>query len=101
MSCDPVFVGGLNLVESSIELRYLPYRKMFGATAFVDVGATGLDANPLHDGVSLAVGLGARLRTWYVPVAIDVGYRVVDNTSIVTPSALDRLLVLFRIGEAF
>jgi hypothetical protein len=51
--------------------------------------------------MSLAVGLGARLRTWYVPVAVDVGYRVVDHTSIVAPSALDRLLVLFRIGEAF
>jgi outer membrane translocation and assembly module TamA len=99
-TCDPVLVGGLSLVESSLELRYLPFRKLYGVTGFVDVGGAGIDRNPLASGVSAAVGLGGRVRTWYVPIAIDVGYRMFDQGDLGAPS-LDRLLVFFRIGEAF
>jgi len=97
--CDEVLVGGLSLVESSLELRYLPFRKLYGAAAFVDAGGAGAAANPFEDGLSVAPGLGARIRSWYLPVAFDVSYRVVDHGDV--GGGFDRLLVFFRVGEAF
>ena len=55
--------------------------------------------NPVETGVSAAVGVGGRVRTWYLPIAIDVAYRVVDENRLA--AELDRLLVFFRVGEAF
>jgi hypothetical protein len=97
--CDPVLVGGLSLVESSVEMRMLPRRKQYGLAAFVDVGGAGAAANPFADGVSVAVGAGARLRLWYVPIALDLAYRVVDRDS--ADAAWDRILAFVRVGEAF
>jgi Omp85 superfamily domain len=94
-----VLVGGRSLVEASTELRWLPYRKQFGTAVFVDAGEAGAGANPFADGVSLAAGIGGRLRLWYVPIAIDVAYRVVDSDH--TGLAWDRLLAFVRVGEAF
>ena len=94
-----VLVGGRSLVEASTELRWLPYRKQFGTAVFVDAGEAGAGANPFADGVSLAAGLGGRLRLWYLPIAIDVAYRVVDSDH--TGRAWDRLLAFVRVGEAF
>jgi outer membrane translocation and assembly module TamA len=99
--CDEVTLGGRSLVESSVELRFLPFRKFYGATAFVDAGAAGAGLNPADDGVSAAFGLGLRLRSWYLPVAIDVSYRALDHGDLAAPSGLDRVLALLRIGEAF
>jgi outer membrane translocation and assembly module TamA len=98
-TCDEVLVGGLSLVESSLELRYLPFRKLYGAAAFVDAGGAGAAANPFEDGLSVAPGLGARIRSWYLPVAFDVSYRLVDHGDV--GGGFDRLLVFFRVGEAF
>ena len=97
-ACD-VLAGGRSLVESSVELRYLPFRKLYGATVFADAGAAGANVNPFATGVSAAFGLGGRIRTWYLPIALDVSYRVVEEN--VVGAALDRLLVFFRVGEAF
>jgi hypothetical protein len=97
-SCD-VLVGGRSLVESSLELRYLPFRKLYGAAVFADVGAAGPTLNPVAPGISAALGVGVRARTWYLPVAIDLGYRLVERNEV--GAALDRLLVFFRVGEAF
>jgi hypothetical protein len=99
--CDTVYVGGRSLVESSLELRFLPFRQFYGAAVFVDAGAAGVGLNPTADSVSAAVGVGARLRSWYVPVALDLSYRGLDHGELAAPSGLDRLLVLLRIGEAF
>lgn len=98
MTCD-VFVGGRSLVESSVELRLLPFRKLYGAAVFVDAGAAGAGTNAFENGISVATGLGARIRSWYLPIAIDVAYRVVEENR--TAAELDRLLVFFRVGEAF
>jgi translocation and assembly module TamA len=100
-ACDPVVVGGRSLVESSVELRYLPFRKLYGAAVFVDAGGAGGAVDPFADGVSAAVGLGGRVRTWYLPVALDVGYRVLDHGELARESVLDRFLVFVRVGEAF
>jgi outer membrane translocation and assembly module TamA len=97
-TCD-VLVGGRSLVESSLELRFLPFRKLYGAAMFADVGAAGPALNPVAPGISAALGVGVRARTWYLPVAIDLGYRLVERNEV--GAALDRLLVFFRVGEAF
>lgn len=99
MTGDCVVVGGRSLVESSVELRLLPFRKQYGAALFVDAGAAGAGVNAFDNGISLATGVGARIRTWYLPVGFDVSYRLVEDNQV--GSALDRLLVFFRIGEAF
>jgi len=94
-----ITVGGRSLVEASGELRWLPYRKQVGVATFVDVGQAGAGSNPFADGVSLAAGAGARVRLWYLPIAIDVAYRIVDSDH--TGLAWDRLLAFVRVGEAF
>ena len=92
-------VGGRSLVESSVELRLLPFRKLYGAALFVDAGAAGAGMNAFDNGISVAGGVGARIRSWYLPIGFDVSYGFVKEN--VVASELDRLLVFFRIGEAF
>lgn len=99
MTGDCAVVGGRSLVESSVELRLLPFRKLYGAALFVDAGAAGAGVNAFDHGISIATGVGARIRSWYLPVGFDVSYRVVEDNQL--GGALDRLLVFFRIGEAF
>jgi outer membrane protein assembly factor BamA len=99
--CDTELVGGLSLLESSLELRFLPFRKFFGAVGFVDVGGAGPAQDPLEDGVSLAVGIGPRLRIWYIPIALDAAYRVIGRGELESAGSWDPYLVFLRIGEAF
>ncbi len=98
-SCDRVLVGGRSLVEASVELRLLPLRKQYGAAAFVDVGGAGANANAFASGVSLAAGIGGRLRLWYLPIALDLAYRILDAGD--AGAAWGRVLAFVRIGEAF
>jgi outer membrane translocation and assembly module TamA len=93
-------LGGKSLVEGSVELRFLPPLKPYGVVVFTDVGGAGIDENPFEEGVSLASGLGLRLRFWYLPIALDVAYRIVDRNE---PQVWDDepLNVFLRIGEAF
>ncbi|HEU0035250.1 MAG TPA: BamA/TamA family outer membrane protein [Kofleriaceae bacterium] len=98
--CDGVVTGGLSLVEASVEARFLPFRKLYGAAAFVDAGAAGPGLNPVENGVAAAVGLGGRIRSWYVPVALDVSYRFLEG-DLADSGILDRFLVFLRVGEAF
>ena len=100
-SCEEALVGGMSLFEGSLEARYLPFRKQIGLAAFADVGGAGARANPFATGVSTAFGLGGRLRTWYVPISIDVSYRLLEESELSSPDTLDPYLVFFRIGEAF
>ncbi|MCW5806011.1 MAG: BamA/TamA family outer membrane protein [Deltaproteobacteria bacterium] len=94
-------VGGRSLVEASAELRFLPFRKQVGAAAFVDAGAAGAGTNAFADGISVAAGIGGRIRLWYVPIAIDLAYRFVDGSQFSTAGGFDRLGAFFRVGEAF
>ena len=98
-SCERVLLGGRSLVEASAELRLLPFRKQYGAAAFVDVGGAGANANAFASGVSLAAGIGGRLRLWYLPIALDLAYRILDEGD--TGAAWGRVLAFVRIGEAF
>jgi len=99
--CASIEVGGKSLVEASLELRLLPYRKFYGATVFVDAGGAGATLDPFDDGLSAALGVGGRIRSWYVPIALDLSYRALDRGELRAPGGLDRWLLLFRIGEAF
>lgn len=98
-TCDRVLIGGRSLAEGSVELRYLPFRKQVGAAAFVDAGGAGEQTNAFASGLSLAAGLGGRIRLWYLPIAVDVAYRILDEGD--TGAAWDRLLAFVRVGEAF
>jgi len=94
-----VLVGGRSLVEASAELRFLPYRKQVGAVAFLDLGGAGEALDPFAQGVALAAGIGGRVRLWYVPIAIDIGYRILDESD--PGLSLSRVQGFLRIGEAF
>jgi translocation and assembly module TamA len=96
--CD-VLVGGRSLAQASVELRWLPVNAFYGATLFADAGAVGAGLDPFVDGISAAVGAGIRLRTWYLPVSIDLAYRVVENNA--AGLAWNRVLGFLHIGEAF
>jgi outer membrane translocation and assembly module TamA len=97
VACPSEFVGGLSLAESSLELRFLPPLKQTGLVVFVDAGGAGRRANPFEQGVSVAAGLGPRIRLWYVPIAIDLAQQFVRDGVI----GEHRFLVFARIGEAF
>jgi outer membrane translocation and assembly module TamA len=99
--CDRVYVGGTSLVEASAELRFLPFRKQYGLATFVDAGGAAVDANAFANGLSAAAGIGGRLRLWYVPVSIDIAYRFLEDNDFGTSGGFDRLLLFFRVGEAF
>jgi outer membrane protein assembly factor BamA len=90
-------VGGLSLAETSLELRYLPPLKQAGLVVFVDAGGAGRRANPFEQGVSVAAGIGPRLRLWYVPISVDLSQQIVREGSF----GEHRFLVFARIGEAF
>jgi outer membrane translocation and assembly module TamA len=98
-ACQSVLVGGRSLFESSAELRFLPFRKQYGLATFVDAGAAGAGVNAFADGVSIAYGVGARVRLWYLPIALDLAYRVVDKDD--AGLAWGRVLGFVRVGEAF
>lgn len=100
-SADDTLVGGLSLAETSLELRFLPFRELYGAVAFVDFAGVGDETNPFSDGLSSAVGLGARARSFYVPVSIDFSFRYLEESEFVGPGDFDRWSLFFRIGEAF
>jgi len=91
-------VGSLSLLEAGIDFRWLPFRKQFGANAFVDVGGASVTANPFEKGLSLALGLGARVRLWYIPLSLDVSYRALGPDDL---SHLSPWLFFARIGESF
>lgn len=95
-TCRDRFVGGLSVFQSQLELRFLPPLGQTGLTTFVDVGGAGVRRDPFADGLTVAAGLGPRVRLWYLPIAIDLAYRFRDR------GEADRgVLVFLRIGEAF
>lgn len=98
--CATYEVGGRSLVESALELRFLPPQKQIGGIVFADFGGVSSDLNPFAEGPSLAAGIGVRLRLWYLPAAVDVAYRILHEGDI-QGLETEPLRVFFRIGEAF
>jgi outer membrane translocation and assembly module TamA len=100
-TCSTELVGGKSLLESTLELRFLPFRKPFGLAVFGDVGGAGKDKNPLADGLAVAVGFGPRLRLWYLPISLDFSVRLLNRGQSEAFDELNTYLVFLRIGEAF
>ena len=100
-TCDDELVGGLSLAEGSLEARFLPFRQQIGLVGFLDAGGASASRNPFERGVSLAVGIGPRVRIWYLPIAVDVAYRFVEDGDTVGPKPFDPYAAFLRIGEAF
>ncbi len=98
--CANGLVGGLSLFETAMEARWLPPLKPFGAVLFTDLGGAGARYNPFAEGLSVALGLGLRLRFWYLPMALDLSYRLVAKNALQLPED-EPFLVFFRVGEAF
>lgn len=96
-----LYVGGTSLLESSLELRHLPLQQLYGLIAFVDVGAVASENNPFADGVSSAIGIGARARPFYIPLALDLSYRYLDESALLSPIRGRAWSVFFRLGESF
>lgn len=99
--CDRELTGGLSLMESQAEFRFLPFRKSFGFAGFVDAGAAGPGQNPFDDGVSLAAGFGPRLRLWYLPIALDLSYRILREGELENGKPFAPYFAFVRIGESF
>ena len=99
-ACASEPVGGLSVVETTAELRFLPPQKPYGAVAFADFGGASGDLNPFALGPSFDAGLGLRLRLWYLPANVDVAYLIVKE-GVVQVLHDHPFRVFFRIGEAF
>lgn len=98
--CEELPVGGKSLAQASIEGRFLPEMTPYGAVVFADVGGAGRTVNPFDEGVSAAVGVGLRLRLWFLPASVDAGYRVLREGAL-QGFGDDPFQLFFRIGEAF
>lgn len=64
-------VGGLSLVETSIEYRQKISDK-FGVVAFVDSGTLGLSSTPSFKEFRAAAGIGVRYDLGFAPVRLDI-----------------------------
>ncbi len=63
--------GGLSLLESSLELRH-KFTDRWGAVAFVDAGAVGVDKWPNGDDFGVGVGVGVRYDLGFGPIRADI-----------------------------
>jgi outer membrane translocation and assembly module TamA len=100
-ACHDELVGGLSMVESSVELRFLPPLQTTGFVTFLDAGGVGKRANPFESGANVALGIGPRLRLWYVPIAFDYSYLMVKDGTWTNTQNKPSFLFFLRIGEAF
>lgn len=100
-ACTTELVGGLSLMESQAEVRFLPFRKQFGLVGFLDAGAAGARHDPFSDGISLAAGFGPRIRLWYLPISVDFSYRFLRQNQLQSAKPFGPYLVFLRIGEAY
>jgi len=108
---DIFLIGGQTLVESSLELRVIPWQfeaggtpAGFGTVLFLDAGRVGQPEDTASDftleRLELAVGWGLRLHTIAGPLRLDVGYRV-GNKDKNGLGGEDPVAVHFSFGQAF
>jgi outer membrane protein assembly complex protein YaeT len=89
---DPV--GGLTLVEASLELRF-PLFWRLGGVAFLDAGQISRGTWSFGAPVRFGAGPGLRLRTPVGPVRVDVGFPLNPRRGD------DTVQVYFSVGHAF
>lgn len=86
--------GGLSLLESSLELRH-KFTDRWGAVAFVDAGAVGVDKWPSGDDFGVGVGVGVRYDLGFGPIRADIAMPISKREG--DPS----FQVYISIGQAF
>jgi translocation and assembly module TamA len=68
---DETPIGGLSLVEMSVEIRHQFDNKM-GFVAFIDTGTLGIDSVPSFDEFKAGGGVGFRYDLGFAPLRIDL-----------------------------
>jgi translocation and assembly module TamA len=87
-------VGGLSLVEGSVEMRQRLGRK-WGLVAFADAGTIGVSSTPSFRDLSVGVGAGLRYDLGFGPLRLDIATPV-------NPRQGDSPVQLYiSIGQAF
>ncbi|MDR6529309.1 translocation and assembly module TamA [Caulobacter rhizosphaerae] len=86
--------GGLSLLESSLELRH-KFTDTWGAVAFIDAGAVGVDKWPNGDDFGVGVGVGVRYDLGFGPIRADIAMPVSRR------SGDPAFQVYISIGQAF
>ena len=89
-------IGGLSLVESSLELR----RRIagpFGVVAFLDSGAVGTQATPSFSHIASGTGVGLRYDLGFAPVRVDFATPI----NKLSGAAQGPLQVYLSVGQAF
>jgi translocation and assembly module TamA len=66
-------VGGLSLVEASVELRQQIHGPI-GAVVFVDAGSVGTQQYPDFHSLSVGAGVGIRYNLGFAPLSVDLGF---------------------------
>ena len=66
-------VGGLSLVEASVELRQQIHGPI-GAVVFVDAGSVGTQQYPDFHSLSVGAGVGVRYNLGFAPLSVDLGF---------------------------
>lgn len=74
-------VGGLSLVEVSVEVRrdLAAFGGRLGLVGFADAGTLGLEALPALDGLRGGVGIGVRYDLGFAPLRFDVAFPLDDR----------------------
>jgi translocation and assembly module TamA len=86
--------GGLSLVETSFEVRKR-ITQQWGAVAFIDAGAVGLQTNPDFTRPKYGVGVGVRYNLGFGPIRLDLATPL-------NPGKGDPILqVYLSIGQSF
>ena len=66
-------MGGLSLVEASVELRQQIHGPL-GAVVFVDAGSVGSQPYPEFHSLSVGAGVGVRYNLGFAPLRLDLGF---------------------------
>jgi translocation and assembly module TamA len=68
-------IGGLSLVEASVEARR-NFTEKWGGVLFVDAGSVGEEQYPDFEDLSVGVGVGVRYNLSFAPIRLDVAFPV-------------------------
>ncbi len=66
-------IGGLSLVEASLEARR-NFTERWGGVLFVDAGSVGEEQYPDFEDLSVGVGFGVRYNLSFAPIRLDVAF---------------------------
>jgi len=70
-------VGGVSLVEGSIELRH-EFTRLLGGVLFLDTGSVGEQIQPDFRHTDTSIGVGFRYNLGFAPLRADVGFPLQD-----------------------